>query len=134
MVSLSTGQLSEEQLDRMLTRLPVDLSFVDADDRVRYYSETPNRIFRRTPAVIGRNVTDCHPQKSVDKVVEILTAFKEGSQDEAGFWIRLDGRFILIQYLAVRSEDGRYLGCLEVSQDATEIRALEGERRLLDWG
>ncbi len=132
MLQLSTGQLTNEQLNRMLTRLPMDISFVDADDRVQFYSDNPNRIFPRTPAVIGRSVSNCHPPKSVSKVEQILEAFKDGTRDEARFWIQLDGRFILIQYFAVRSTVGKYLGCLEASQDVTEIRRLEGEKRLLD--
>jgi len=133
MIPLSTGQLTVNQLDRMLTCLPVDVSFVDADDRVQFYSDNPDRIFPRSPAVIGRSVASCHPPGSVDKVLRILGAFKDGSRDETRFWIQLDGKFILIQYFAVRDPDGTYLGCLEVSQDVTGIRRLEGEQRLLDW-
>ncbi|MEW5825541.1 MAG: DUF438 domain-containing protein [Candidatus Bipolaricaulota bacterium] len=133
-IRLATGQLTELQLRRMLTRLPVDISFVDAQDRVQFYSDNPQRVFPRTPAVIGRSVTNCHPPKSVDKVLQILDAFKNGSRNEARFWIQLGGRFIVIEYFAVRDEQGSYLGCLEVSQDATEIRSLQGESRLLDLG
>ncbi len=132
-VSLSTGQLTQQQLDRMLTHLPVDLSFVDPEGRVRFYSDNPDRIFPRSPAVIGRNVANCHPPQSVDAVLKILDAFKEGSRETAKFWLQLGGRFLLIQYFAVRSEGGDYLGCLEVSQDVTDIRSLEGEQRLVDW-
>ena len=132
-IHLSTGELRLEQLQKMLIHLPVDLSFVDADDRVRFYSESPHRVFPRSPQVIGRNVTDCHPKASVDKVREILDALRDGSRDRARFWIESSGRFVIIQYIAVRDDAGSYLGCLEVSQDATEIRALEGERRLADW-
>ena len=132
MIQLSEGHLTEEQLDRMLTRLPVDISFVDADDRVRYYSAKPERVFPRSPSVIGRKVADCHPAKSVDKVLQILDAFREGARDQARFWIQLDEQFVLIEYYAVRGDDGEYLGCLEASQDITEPRALEGENRLLD--
>jgi len=132
-VSLSTGQLTQQQLDRMLTHLPVDLSFVDPDGHVQFYSDNPDRVFPRSPAVIGRNVGNCHPPKSVDTVLRILDAFKAGSRDTAKFWLQLGDRFLLIQYFAVRSEGGEYLGCLEVSQDVTDIRSLEGEQRLLDW-
>ena len=132
-IPLSTGRLLREQLDGLLTRLPVEISFVDAEDRVQFYSDHPGRIFPRTPAVIGRHVTNCHPPKSVDKVVEILDAFKDGARSEARFWIQLDGRLILIQYFAVRDRNERYLGCLEATQDVTEIRTLDGEKRLLDW-
>ena len=132
-VSLSTGKLTQQQLDRMLTHLPVDLSFVDPEGRVQFYSDNPDRIFPRSPAVIGRNVVNCHPPQSVDTVLKILDAFKEGSRDTAKFWLQLGGRFLLIQYFAVRNEGGEYLGCLEVSQDVTDIRNLKGEQRLLDW-
>lgn len=132
-IKLSTGQLTIEQLDRMLVSLPVDVSFVDADNRVRYYSDTGKRIFPRTPDVIGRDVKDCHPAGSVDKVLQILDAFRAGTHDKARFWIQMDDRFVLIEYFAVRSESGEYLGCLEASQDATEIRSLRGERRLAEW-
>jgi len=132
-ISLSTGKLTQQQLDRMLTHLPVDLSFVDPEGRVQFYSDNPDRIFPRSPAVIGRNVANCHPPQSVDTVLKILDAFKAGSRDEAKFWLQLGGRFLLIQYFAVRSEGGEYVGCLEVSQDVTNIRSLDGEQRLLDW-
>jgi uncharacterized protein len=132
-INLSTGSLTRDQLDRMLVQLPVDLSFVDADGYVRYYSESPSRIFARSPGVIGRHVEKCHPEKSVAIVRRILDALKSGRRDEARFWITLDSRFILIRYIAIRKPDGEYLGCLELSQDVTELRALEGERRLLDW-
>jgi len=132
-IPLSTGRLTVGQLDRLLTRLPVDISFVDADDRVCFYSDNPDRVFPRSPAVIGRSVEHCHPPKSLDAVRRILRAFKDGSRDEAKFWIELDGRFIVIQYFAVRDDRGTYLGCLEVTQDATETRRLKGEKRLLDW-
>jgi DUF438 domain-containing protein len=132
-LNLSTGQLSLKKLDLMLRHLPVDLTFVDADDRVAYYSEGPERIFPRSPAVIGREVRNCHPPKSVHKVNRILDEFKAGSKDNADFWIQLNGRFLYIRYFALRDEAGYYQGCLEVSQDLTEIKQLSGEKRLLDW-
>lgn len=109
------------------------LSFVDTNDRVRYYSDSPHRVFPRSPAIIGREVQNCHPPKSVHIVEEILGAFKAGEKDRADFWIEMGGRFIHISYLAERNDDGEYLGCLEMSMDATDIRALTGQRRLLDW-
>jgi DUF438 domain-containing protein len=130
---LDTGVLSAEQIDLMLTRLPVDISFVDESDTVVYYSATPERIFPRTPGVIGRKVQNCHPPKSVDVVERILKAFRAGERDEAGFWIESRGKFIHIRYYAMRDKTGRYRGALEVTQDVTAIRALKGERRLLDW-
>lgn len=133
LVQLDTGALAPNVLNQMLRSLPVDLSFVDADDRVAYYSDVPHRIFPRSAAVIGRNVSNCHPPKSVHMVEDILTKFKAGERDMAEFWIELGGRFLHIRYFAVRDTDGTYLGCLEVSQDVTDIRALTGQRRLLEW-
>ena len=132
-LDLGTGRLSLEQVDMILRHLPVDLSFVDADGYVRYYSETEERLFPRTPGAIGRHVTNCHPPKSVHMVEEILRAFAAGERDVAEFWIEMQGKFIHIRYFAVRNPAKAYLGCLEVSQDVTGIRALEGQRRLLEW-
>lgn len=132
-LDLGTGRLSLQQVDMILRHLPVDLSFVDADGFVRYYSETPDRHFPRTPGAIGRHVTNCHPPKSVHMVEEILRAFEAGKRDVAEFWIRMGEKFIHIRYFAVRNPEEKYLGCLEVSQDVSAIRALEGERRLLEW-
>jgi len=133
LLNLKTGRLTLEQIDLMLRALPVDVSFVDENDTVLYYSEKKDRIFARVPGVIGRKVQNCHPVKSVNIVERILEAFRAGKKDTAEFWIQLAGRFIHIRYFAVRDEQGRYRGCLEVSQDVTEIRQLEGQRRLLDW-
>ncbi len=132
-LNLDTGQLSPEQVNLLLTHLPVDISFVDEKDEVAYYSQTPERIFPRSPGIIGRRVQNCHPPKSVDAVVRILAEFKAGNRDEAEFWIQMRGRFLHIRYFAMRDGEGQYRGCLEVSQDVTDIRALDGERRLLDW-
>lgn len=133
MVRLTEGALPTKVLDLMLRKLPLDLSFVDADDRVRYYSDSPHRVFPRSPAIIGREVKNCHPPKSVTTVERILEAFKKKEKDSAEFWITMGGRFILISYKAIYDEDGSYLGTMEASWDATDIRALQGERRLLDW-
>jgi uncharacterized protein len=133
LLDLGTGRLTLEQVDMMLRVLPVDLSFVDADGFVRYYSETAERLFPRTPGAIGRHVENCHPPKSVHMVKEILRAFAAGEREVAEFWIEMGGKFIHIRYYAVRNPKGEYLGCLEVSQDVTGIRALEGQRRLLEW-
>jgi len=132
-LGLDTGRMTLKQINLMLTHLPVDLTFVDENDRVAYYSEGPERIFPRSPAIIGREVRNCHPPKSVHLVNKILDAFKSGSRDTAEFWIELGGKFIYIRYFAVRDADGYYRGCLEVSQDLTHIRKLEGQQRLLDW-
>ncbi len=133
-ISLDTGSLTADQVNLMLTHLPVDLSFVNENDEVLYYSATPERIFPRSPGVIGRRVQNCHPPKSVGTVERILSEFKAGTKDTAEFWIQMRGKFLLIRYFAMRDPDGKYRGCLEVSQDVTAIRALDGERRLLDWG
>ncbi len=132
-IGLDTGSLTPEQINLMLVHLPVDVSFVDENDTVAYYSATPERIFPRSPGVIGRKVQNCHPPKSLDTVNRILEAFKAGRRDEAGFWIEMGGKFIHIRYFAVRDAGRRYRGCLEVSQDVTGIRALQGQKRLLDW-
>jgi len=132
-IGLTTGGLSLEQVNLIFTHLPVDLSFVDENDTVRFYSEGPHRIFPRSPGVIGRKVQGCHPPKSVHMVQEILDAFRSGKQSVAEFWIQMHGRFIHIRYIAIRDTANAYRGCLEVSQDVTAIRALEGQRRLLDW-
>jgi DUF438 domain-containing protein len=106
---------------------------VNEHDEVAYYSASPERIFPRSPGVIGRKVQNCHPPKSMDSVQKILDAFRAGKKDMADFWIQMQGKFILIRYFAVRDADGKYRGCLEVSQDVTSIRKLEGQKRLLDW-
>jgi hypothetical protein len=132
-LGLDTGRMNLEQINLVLTHLPVDLTFVDENDRVAYYSEGPERIFPRSPAIIGREVRNCHPPKSVHMVNKILDAFKSGSRDTAEFWIQLGEKFIYIRYFAVRDKKGYYRGTLEVSQDLTAIRKLEGQQRLLDW-
>jgi DUF438 domain-containing protein len=130
---LDPGRLSQSQINLLLKHLPVDVTYVDENDRVAYYSEGPERIFPRSPAIIGREVRNCHPPKSVHVVNMILDAFKSGERDTAEFWLELEGRFIHIRYFAIRDAEGRYQGTLEVSQDVTGIRALEGAQRLLDW-
>lgn len=129
--SSPTGSISSRDLDAALKALPFDLSFIGADDRLQYYSDPPGRIFPRSPAVIGRRVQDCHPPKSVATVQEILRSFKSGERDSAEFWLESRGAFIHIQYFAVRDDSGAYLGTLEVSHDATHVRSLRGEKRLL---
>ena len=133
-MTLDTGLLTVEQINLILTHLPVDISFVDENDKVSYYSNTEDRIFPRSPGIIGRSVQNCHPSKSVDTVTSILNSFRDGTKSTAEFWIQLGGKFIYIRYFAVRDAQGTYKGCLEVSQDVTAIRGLEGEKRLLDWG
>ena len=132
-LKLETGALSPELVNLVLKHLPFDMSIVDENDTVVYYSDTPDRIFSRSPGVIGRKVQNCHPPASVHVVNKILAAFKAGRKDTAEFWIQIGGKFVLIRYLAVRDQNGAYKGCLEVSQDVTSIRKLEGQKRLLDW-
>jgi hypothetical protein len=132
-LNLDTGLLTLEQINLILTHLPLDVSFVNEQDEVVYYSQTPERIFPRSPGIIGRKVQNCHPPKSVDTVEKILEAFKAGTRDVADFWIQMKGRFLHIRYFAVRDKEGKYKGTLEVSQDLTEIRNLQGQKRLLDW-
>jgi hypothetical protein len=132
-ISLPTGNLSLEQLISIFKTLPVDLTFVDADDRVAFFSEGPQRVFSRSKAIVGRKVQHCHPPRSVDVVDRILSDFREGRQNVAEFWINFHGRFVHIRYFAVRDDKGKYAGTLEVTQDASRIRALEGERRLLEY-
>jgi len=133
LLSLDTGKLGIEQLNLVLTHLPLDVTFIDENDVVRYYSEGKERIFVRTPEIIGRKVQNCHPPKSVHIVNQILQEFKTGKRDVAEFWINLHGRFVHIRYFAVRDKERRYAGTLEVTQDITSIKTLQGERRLLDW-
>jgi len=130
-VPLPSGALSVEELEAILNSLPVDISFVDKEDTVRYYNETKERIFPRTRAVIGRKVQNCHPQKSLEKVNQILEDFKAGRRDKAEFWIPHHGKLIYIRYFPVRNNKGEYIGSLEVTQDITEIKKIEGEKRLL---
>lgn len=132
LLPLTTGALSVEQLNLMFAVLPFDVSFVDESDRVRFYSEG-DRVFPRSPGAIGREVRNCHPPSSVDKVEQILSEFKAGTKDVAEFWIEMGPKFVHIRYFAMRDEAGEYRGCLEVVQDATHVRSLTGQRRIVDW-
>ena len=131
-ITLETGEFTPEELEALLNTLPVDITFVDAQDRVRYFNQSRDRVFVRSKSVLGRTVQNCHPQKSVHIVNRILEEFRTGKRDRAEFWINMGGRLIYIRYFPLWGEDGRYLGTLEVTQDVTGIKALEGERRLLD--
>ena len=130
-VRLPSGHLTLRQLTAMLDALPVDVTFVDADDRVAYFSEGPDRVFARNRAIIGRRVQDCHPPASMHLVEQVISDLRSGRREVAEFWIQLHDRFVHIRYFPVRDGAGTYLGCLEVTQDVTAIRSLEGERRLL---
>ena len=130
-VALETGTLTREQLEAILNTLPVDLTFVDAQDTVRYFSQSPERIFPRTKAIIGRQVQQCHPEKSLQAVEQVVDGLRKGKMASADFWLTLNGRLVLIRYFPVKDQNGAYLGCLEVSQDITDIKKIEGEKRLL---
>ena len=128
-----TGALTPAQIRGLFGALPLDVTFVDVDDRVRYFSEGADRIFARSKAILGRKVQHCHPPKSVHIIEQILEDFKTGRQSVAEFWITLHGKFVHIRYFAVRDEAGAYQGTLEVPQVLTRLRALAGERRLLEY-
>lgn len=133
LLQFETGSLSKEEVEAILDTVPVDVSFIDANDQVRYSNKAEKRVFVRTKSVLGRKVQQCHPQKSIHVVNRIVEAFKAGKKDEAEFWITLDNRFIHIRFFAVHGKDRKYLGALEVVQDVTDIKKLEGQKRLLDW-
>ena len=132
------GKINEDMLDAVLETIPIEFSLLDKNDQVLAWNKHETRIFKRPAGVIGRNVRNCHPQKSLDKVEKILNEMKEGKRDKATFWIDLplgehgEKHKILIQYFAVRDKNGKYLGCLEASQDITDIQKITGEKRLLD--
>jgi len=132
-VRFPTGALAVKELEAILNALPLDATFVDGEDRVRYFTHGAERVFGRSRAVLGRKVQYCHPPSSVGTVERILDGFRSGRRDRAAFWIQLRGRFVHIEYRALRDAAGAYLGCLEVTQDLTEKRALAGEQRLLSW-
>lgn len=137
LMPLQVGSMTLEQITLILTHLPVDVTFVDEGNDVRFYSGGPNRVFERTPDVIGKNVLNCHHPDSVQIVFKILEDFRAGTRDMAEFWIQTkpdspENRFIHIRYFAVRDAQGKFHGTLEVTQDVTEIRQLQGQRRLLD--
>lgn len=128
-----SGHLDLVQLSLLLEALPLDVTLVDEHDNVAYFSQTKERIFPRSAAIIGRNVRYCHPLKSVHVVEDILGSFKRKEQSTATFWIQMKGLFILIQYHALYDREGVYRGTLEITQELSHVRALEGEQRLLDW-
>jgi PAS domain S-box-containing protein len=125
--------LTQEQLRGILENLPVDISFVDETDTVKFWNRHETRVFKRPPAALGKTVQKCHPPASVDKVNTVLAELKSGKREFAEFWIDLRGRKIYIRYFAVRDENGKYLGTMEVGQDITDIKKIEGEKRLLDY-
>lgn len=130
-ITLPTGSFTVAELTAMLNALPIDISFVDKNGAVKYFSDNAERIFPRTKAVLGRDVRNCHPPASVHVVEKIIADFKSGKKDEESFWIQMRGNFIYIRYFAVRSPGGEFLGTLEVTQNISGIKALTGEKRLL---
>lgn len=132
-ITFATGALTIEQLSAIFSTMPVDLTFIDADDRVRFFSEGPDRVFIRPKTIIGRKVQSCHPAESLYVVEQIISDFRSGKQDVADFWLNFQGRFVFIRYFALRDENNQYTGTLEVTQDLTRERALTGERRLLEY-
>ncbi|HPE54996.1 MAG TPA: DUF438 domain-containing protein [Bacteroidales bacterium] len=133
-IQLPSGSFTNEELTAMLNTLPIDMTFVDKNDKVKYFSQGAERIFQRNRAILNRDVRMCHPPSSVHIVDQIVDDFKSGRQDSAPFWIQMKGMFIHIEYFAMRNEKGEYLGTLEVSQNLTGKRALEGEQRILSYG
>ncbi|MGH1831294.1 DUF438 domain-containing protein [Enterococcus gilvus] len=131
-IVLPTGTMKLEEMIALFQVLPVDLTFVDKEDRVRFFSEGKSRVFPRTKSVIGREVVNCHPPKSMHIVQQILDDFRSGVRTEADFWIDMRGKKIYIRYFALKNESNDYLGCLEVTQDITDIQAIEGQNRLLE--
>ena len=132
-IHLPTGVLTAEQFNLIFNHLPVDITYVDENDTVRFYSNPPNRIFPRTPAIIGRKVQFCHPPESVHVVERIVESFRKGEKDVASFWFHMGPKFILINYYAVRNANKEYKGTLEVSQEISDIQSISGDRKLLDW-
>ena len=127
------GYMTVEQVNLLLKTMPLDLTFVDENDKVIFYNRGEERVFPRSAGIIGREVKFCHPPKSVGTVLKIVDSFKNGSQNEASFWINFKERLIYIRYFAVRDANKNYKGVIEMSQDITDIKKIEGEQRLLDW-
>lgn len=133
LLQTDTGNLEFDTLISILSILPIDFTFVDEHDEVKFYNDTPDRIFPRSKSIIGRKVHHCHPPQSVHIVEEIVNSFKNGTKDKAEFWIKMKGLMVYIYYVPIRDGQGNYKGTLEISQEISGLRALEGERRLLDW-
>lgn len=130
-ISLPTGDFTVAELAAIFNTLPLDVTFVDKDNKVRFFSQTPDRAFPRTRSVLGRDVANCHPPASVHIVEQIVADLKSGKKDCEDFWINLHGRLILIRYFALRDEQGQFLGVLETTQDIAPLKAIEGEKRLM---
>jgi PAS domain S-box-containing protein len=132
-MQFENGNLTKEQLDSLLNTLPVEITFIDENDTVRYFNKPEKTIFVRTKAIIGRKVQNCHPAKSLETVTKIVQSFKTGKKNSAEFWINMSNRIIYIRFFAVRDAQRKYVGAMEVVQDVTDIQKLQGEKRLLDW-
>ncbi len=132
-IQLPSGSFSVEELLAILNTLPVDMTFVDRDDKVKYFSQGKERVFQRNRAILNRDVRHCHPPASAHIVDKIIDDFKTGKETRAPFWINMGGKMIHIEYFALRSENGSYLGTLEVSQNVNVYRELEGEQRILSY-
>ena len=132
-IQLTTGSFNLNELETLFRTLPIDITFVDKDDKVKFFSLGPDRVFTRNRAIIGRDVRMCHPPSSVHVVEQILSDFKSGKESSAAFWISMGGRFIYIEYFALKDKSGSYLGTIEFTQDLTKLRKLEGEQRLLSY-
>ncbi len=128
-VSFETGNLTPEEISEIFNSLPVDVTFVGSDDTVRYYSETKDRLFPRTKAIIGKPIQDCHPQQYVNKVNKIIGELKSGKKNYDEFWINSNGKLIFIRYYTIRDHAGKYLGMIEVAQDITDIQKIRGEKK-----
>lgn len=133
LLKMNEGRMTIEQINLVLQAIPFDLTYVDENDRVLFYNRGEERVFPRSAGVIGREVRFCHPPKSVSMVLEILQEFRAGRKDVAEFWINYRGKVIHIRYFAIRDQQRNYKGVIEVSQDITDIKKIEGEKRLLDW-
>lgn len=131
MIHFDSGVMTVHEIETLLDHLPIDITFVGKDDRVKYFSQSSERIFPRPKSVIGRTVQNCHPPASMHVVNKIVDDFKSGAKDSEDFWIKMGDRYVLIRYFAVRDKDGEYMGTLEVSQDIAPLQKIEGERRLL---
>lgn len=133
-IRLNSGSFHLKELEALFVTIPVDITYVDADDKVKFFSHSPKRVFERNRSIIGRDVRLCHPPGSVNIVEQILADFKSGKENQAKFWLsNFMGRFVYIEYTALRGKDGEYLGVIEVTQDITELRSLEGDQRLLSY-
>lgn len=127
------GYMTPEQVNLLLKFLPIDITYVDENDKVIFYNRGDDRVFPRSKGIIGREVKFCHPPKSVHMVLRIVDEFRAGTKDVAEFWFNFRGRIIHIRYFAIRDKDKKYRGVIEMSQDVTDIQKLTGEKRLLDW-